>query len=88
MKVKLAPKIIAEIRSSVEPVTILARRLGISNASVTKYRRVRRRHLSDAECDAIVAEFLSGIHATETCLRYGISRATVYRIRKRWTSRY
>jgi hypothetical protein len=83
MAVKLTPKIIAEIRSSTEPVGVLARRLGIGIASVTKYRRVRREHLSDVECDGIVAEYLSGIHATATCQRYGISRATLYRIRKR-----
>ena len=69
MKPRLCVQKIDQIQSSTEPVRALADRLGISMATVCKYRPSRRRHVNDAETDQIILEWLAQIPTRDTAIQ-------------------
>lgn len=83
LKPKLSDELIAKIKASTGRVVDVAAQLGVSIRSVSHYRPVRRKHLTDAEKDQVVIEWLAGIPTKETAARLGINRLTIYKVRRR-----
>ena len=83
MKPRLCVQKIDQIQSSTEPVRALADRLGISMATVCKYRPSRRRHVNDAETDQIILEWLAQIPTRDTATRLGVTIQTIQTARRR-----
>jgi uncharacterized protein YjcR len=83
---KLAPEIIEQIQTSPDRVIDIAARLGVSVASITRYRPTRRKHLSDLERDQIVMEWLSKVPTKETAKRLGVHVETIQKARRRATA--
>lgn len=83
MKPRLDDELIAQIRSSTEPVVELARRLSIGTSSISKYRPTRRKHLTEAEQDQVITEWLARIPTSETAVRLGVTKQTIQTARRR-----
>lgn len=83
MKGKLAPEIIDQIRASTGRLIEVAARFNVSTATITKYRPTTRGHLSDAERDQCVMEWLSHVPTRDTAARLGVHVETVQRARRR-----
>lgn len=83
MIAKLSAETIHQIRNSKGRVVDVASRLGVSIATVSRYRPVRRKHLTDAEQDQIITEWLCGIPTKDTAGRFGIIRQTIHAVRQR-----
>lgn len=83
MSTKLPQDVIDQIKASTGRIVDVAARFGVSIHTVSKYRPVRRKHLSDAEHDQIIAEWLSGIPTKDTAARLGVTMQTVQNARRR-----
>ena len=82
MKTKLTAGIIEQIRSATGTVKQVAERFAVSVSTVSKYRPVRRSHLTEAEQDQVIQEWLSHVPTRDTCERLNVHRHTLYKIRR------
>lgn len=83
MSTKLPQAVIDQIKASTGRIVDVAARFGVSIHAVSKYRPVRRKHLSDAENDQIIAEWLARIPTKDTAERLGVTIQTIQNARRR-----
>lgn len=83
MIAKLNPELIQQIKASTGRVVDVAAHLGVGITTVSRYRPVRRKHLSDAEQDQVITEWLSKIKTKDTAKRLGVTKQTIHAVRRR-----
>lgn len=83
MSTKLPQAVIDQIKASTGRIVDVAARFGVGIHAVSKYRPVRRKHLSDAETDQIIAEWLARIPTKDTAERLGVTSKTIQKARRR-----
>lgn len=83
MSTKLPQSVIDQITASTGRIVDVAARLSVSIHAISKYRPVRRKHLSDAEHDQIIAEWLARIPTKDTAERLGVTTKTIQKARRR-----
>lgn len=83
MIAKLFSETVQQIEASKRRVVAITARFGMRIATVSRHRPTKRKHLTDAEHDQIIAEWVAHIRPTDRVESLGVSISTIQNCRRR-----